>query len=109
MDNNDLLALDLPAIKNMAERVAVARRAQEMCNTDYWKTLETRINNLILDKKNKWLSGHYSDKSAIILRRKAMGMKEIMDVVKADIGRGRMAAEMLKQRAKIYTQQREQV
>lgn len=102
MENQDLLRLDMKAVKSLAESVSLAQKAKIMCNQEYFTIFEEKIKKRIEDKKEKWLNPKTSDEAANILRRKAVAYKEILDIIKADIGRGLIAKDMLVKRAQAF-------
>lgn len=105
----DVLKLEFKQIKDLANAVSLAQKAQMMCKSEYWSILEEKIKKRSIEDKEKWLSTSVSDDAANILRHKAMAYRDMLRMVAADIGKGRMAASMLQKRAELLRKSREQL
>lgn len=100
MDDQDIARLDTNQLEGLHKASAKFAQAQEMCKTTYWKDLEKRAEELIFDRRKKWLSPQVSKDAADIIRIKAMALKDFLDFVKQDIVKGKAANEILAKHAK---------
>lgn len=95
MEDQDIRRLTPQQLEGLHRAAAQANKMKEMCKTEGWKDLERRTEELIFDKRKKWLSPKLSDDAAKIVRIKAMALKEFLDLVKQDLVKGINAEHMI--------------
>lgn len=100
MEDQDIQRLNPKQLEGLHKASAQAAKMREMCKTQGWIDLERRTEELIFDKRKKWLSPKLSDDAAKIVRIKAMALKEFLDLVKQDLVKGINAEHILARYAK---------
>jgi len=99
VEDQDIARLNAKQLESLHKLSAQANIMREMCKTEGWKDLERRTEELIFDKRKKWLNPKLSDEAAKIVRIKAMALKDFLDLVKQDLVKGINAEHILAKHA----------